>query len=378
MLLGHRDAYFLQLARLAAIAFISAAVIAIGSYVILYRRFDRVMLHSFEVSRRRARRWPVAGNPARAAVRDFTAATLRRSALHQGVVIGLSACGVALAMNSLLRNGMVTWLRGFEVSHREILGAIAGMPFPLIVVMGIAARASLALPVEPKANWVFRVTERDTIRADELHAAERVITLFAAIIPVALTLPIQWMVAGPRAIVASAMTGVFGFLWVEALLTCSYMPGKHSVAQSSLIGLSVFLIVSTIGSALETASLLESLSTPDLVIVAVRIRYRDGVRIRYPATMGTRDVGLTQSSRLFSRPHEQDHHASRNVRDGHGILCGLVTGDGPAGYPEEVLTRRQILHVARQMFDHCLDSGVPRCWRRAAGPLNDVFFRGPR
>jgi len=51
-------------------------------------------------------------NLARAAVRDFTAATLRRSALHQGVVVGLSACGVALAVNSLLRNSAFTWLRG--------------------------------------------------------------------------------------------------------------------------------------------------------------------------------------------------------------------------------------------------------------------------
>jgi hypothetical protein len=147
----------------------------------------------------------------------------------------------------------------------------------LIVVLGIAARASLALPIEPKANWVFRMTERDAVRVDQLHAAERVITLFAVLIPVALTLPIQWTVAGPRAIVASAMTGVFGFLWAEALLrdwrripfTCSYMPGKHTVAQSVLTGLSLFLIVSTIGSAIETASLRGPSSTPVLVIGAV-------------------------------------------------------------------------------------------------------------
>src|SRR6266849_1894773 len=123
------------------------------------------------------------------------------------------------------------------------------MPFPLIIVLGVAARASLALPIDPKANWVFRVTERDAIRADELHGAERVITLFSALIPVALTLPIQWMVAGPRAIIASAMTGALGFLWAEALLrdwrripfTCSYLPGKRSVALSSLVGFSVFV-----------------------------------------------------------------------------------------------------------------------------------------
>jgi hypothetical protein len=275
VLLGHRDAYFIQLAQLAGVAFVFAAVIACGSYISLYRRFDRVMLRSLGVSRRSAlcRR---AASPARAAVRDFTAATLRRSALHHGVVVGLSACGVALALNILFRNGVLTWLGGSEVAHREILGAVAGMPFPLIIVLGIAAKASLALPIEPRANWVFRVTERDAIRADQLRAAERVFTLFAALIPVALTLPIQWMVAGPRAIVASAMTGVFGLLWVEALLrdwrripfTCAYMPGKRSVAQSSLTGLGLFVIVSTIGGALETASLRGPSPAPGVVIVA--------------------------------------------------------------------------------------------------------------
>jgi hypothetical protein len=277
VLLGHRDAYSLQLARLAAVAFVSAAAIAFGSYVLLYRRFDRVMLRSFTVSRRGTRRWLVARNPARAAVRDFTAATLRRSALHQGVVVGLSACGVALAMNILFRNDMVRWLRGCEVPRGEILGAVAGMPFPLIIVLGIAARASLTLPIDPRANWVFRVTERDAIRADELNAAERAITLFSALLPVAFTLPVQWMVAGPRAIIASAMTGALGFLWAEALLrhwrripfTCSYVPGKRSVAQSSLVGLSIFLIASTVGTAMETASLRGPSPTPGLVTVAV-------------------------------------------------------------------------------------------------------------
>ena len=219
----------------------------------------------------------MARNPARTAVRDFTAATLRRSALHQGVVTGLSACGVALAMNMLLRGGMLTWLRGIEVARWEILGVITGIPFALVFVLGIAAKAALALPIEPKANWVFRMTERDAIRVDQLRVAERVVTQFAVLLPIVLTLPIQWLVAGPRALVASAMTGMFGFLWLEALLrdwrripfTCSSMPGKHTVAQTSVVGLGLFLIVSTIGSAMETGTLRAPTPTPGLVIIGL-------------------------------------------------------------------------------------------------------------
>ncbi len=277
VLLGHRDAYFLELARLAALAFVAAGLVAAVSYLALYRRFDRVMLRSFGVSRRWAPGWPIASNPARAAARDFTAATLRRSALHQGVIIGLSACGVALALNTLLRGGMVPWLRGLDVTDWRILRAVAGMPFALIFVLGIAARAALALPIEPKANWVFRMTERDAIRSDELRAAERVVTRFAVLVPVVLTLPVQWLVAGPRALVASSLTAVFGFLWAEILLhdwrripfTCSYMPGKHTVAQTSVVGLGAFLLGSTICGAIEASSLRSPALTPAFVIIGV-------------------------------------------------------------------------------------------------------------
>ncbi len=257
VLLGHGDAFFRQLSQIAAIAFVC--------YVVLYRRFDRVMLRSFGVSRgRRWLRWPITFSPGREAVRDFTAATLRRSALHQGVIVGLSACGVALSMGAILRGGLT-------------LFTVTGAPFPLIFLLGIAARATLALPVEPRANWVFRMTERDAIRGDELRAAEGIVTMFAVLIPVAVTLPLQWMVAGPRALVASAMTAAFGLLWVELLLhdwrripfTCSYMPGKHTVAQAASAGLGVFFTFGIIMSAMEASSIRAASPRPGLIVVAV-------------------------------------------------------------------------------------------------------------
>src|SRR5262249_57283184 len=99
------------------------------------------------------------------------------------------------------------------VPREEVLVAGAGVPFGLIFVLGIAARAAIALPVEPKANWVFRMTERDGIRCDELRAAERIVVQLAALAPVALTLPLQWLVVGPRALGASALTAGFRLLW---------------------------------------------------------------------------------------------------------------------------------------------------------------------
>jgi hypothetical protein len=278
MLLGDDDPYVFALACVGAVAFVSAAAIAVASYVILYRRFDRVMLHALEGSRRASGHRPRrVTNLARAAVRDFTAATLRRSALHQGVIVGLSACGVALAVNSLLRNGVFTWLRAGGAARWGLLSTVAWIPFPLISLLGLAARASLALPIEPKANWVFRMTEREGIRVDQLDTAERMLTLFAALIPIALTLPVQWAVAGPRALLAGALTGVFGLLCVETLLrdwrripfTCSYMPGKHSVAHATLAAVLLYLVPGAIGSALEMGALRQPSPVAAVVMVAV-------------------------------------------------------------------------------------------------------------
>jgi hypothetical protein len=137
------------------------------------------------------------------------------------------------------------------------------MPFILIFILGIAARSTLVLPVEPKANWVFRMTEANAIRCDELRAAERLVSQFAAVLPVLLTLPLQWLVAGPQAIVAAMLTAGFGLLWAEVLLhdwrripfTCSYLPGKHTVAQAVIVGLGIFLTFGTIIGAMEFTTL---------------------------------------------------------------------------------------------------------------------------
>src|SRR5262249_31687413 len=125
--------------------------------------------------------------------------------------------------------------------------------------------------------WIFRMTDCSAVRLDQLHAAERIFTLFAACVPAALTLPLQWIVAGGRALLVSALTGACGLLWAEALLrdwrripfTCSYLPGKPPVAQSSLAAVTGFLAVSTLGSALNMLTLRGTATLPAAAIVII-------------------------------------------------------------------------------------------------------------
>jgi len=129
-------------------------------------------------------------------------------------------------------------------------------PLVLIFTVTIAVRAALVLPIEPRANWVFRVTEQDAVRVDQLRAAIHTVTKLGVGVPVLLVLPLQWSLIGPGALVALAVESLCGLLFVEILMkdwaripfTCSYIPGKRFVPQTVLIVFVSFVFFTTIGT----------------------------------------------------------------------------------------------------------------------------------
>jgi hypothetical protein len=157
-LLGSRDPYLLRLAQLAIGGTAATVVIAAGCYLIVYRRFDRVILRSekrgresFFSSRQKKNSRPLFFSPEYAAVGAFTTATLRRSGLHQVVFLSVCAGGFSLAVNSLL--GTTTG------AHRWFVEAILSAPLVLMFAAVLGLRSALLLPVTPRAAWVFRLTE---------------------------------------------------------------------------------------------------------------------------------------------------------------------------------------------------------------------------
>ena len=82
-----------------------AIVAAAAGCLAAYRRFDCAVLKGPQRGaplRWNVRlSWPWAPHPARAAVYRLTSATLRRSGLHQLVVLGTFSAGTALAVNNL-------------------------------------------------------------------------------------------------------------------------------------------------------------------------------------------------------------------------------------------------------------------------------------
>lgn len=251
--------YFGAMARIGAVGLAAAAALAAGSYVFLYRRFDRVLLmpaHGSARDRRRIawRRWiPRAGRrPILTAVRSFTLITLRRSVLHQGILVGLSAAGGGLVINSLL-----------SAEGRAFAASTVWAPFALMFVASLAVRMAIAVPIEPRANWVFRMTEDDASRVDQLEGAVRTVRLLGVVVPLMLLAPLEVAGLGPlRAAGALAIALLCGWFLVEILMkqwtripfTCSYIPGKGFVPQTILTGFTTFVAFTTIGSALARSS----------------------------------------------------------------------------------------------------------------------------
>ena len=195
----------------------------------------------------------------------------------------------------------------------RIADAVTWTPFSLILVMTIAARAALALPVEPQANWVFRMAEHSATRRDQLQGAARVMIEVGVLAPATMMFPLQWAVFGPRAIMALAVTLVCGLLVVELFLrgwrripfTCSYLPGKRAVAHTALTTVAGFALFATIGGGLAQASMLAPRSGAVIVgvlsaVVIVLRRFRLARWSREPLMFDDQSPSDVESLRLFA------------------------------------------------------------------------------
>jgi len=279
LLLGHGSPYFTRLASVAAIASVVALLVAAGTYLFLYRRFDRIVMRPaaasagtrwwnmplFErISRRHANR---------AAIGSFIRVTLARSPLHQGVFVAVAACGGGVVLNSLLGVKALPRLR--RTYEDELAAALTWAPFVLMFATTIALRAALVLPIEPRANWVFRMTEHDTARVDQIEAVVRSMIRLGLVLPLLILLPLQWMMFHDRAIASSAVMLAAGIVLVEIEMsdwrrlpfTCSYMPGKRFVGLTALIGFAAFVVFTSVGSGLAYASRLHPIGA--LVFLAI-------------------------------------------------------------------------------------------------------------
>jgi hypothetical protein len=194
----------------------------------------------------------------------FTTATFRRSGLHQVVFGAISAGGVALTINSLLGAQTGWWLGGDAVPSPRLVGSLLSMPLVLMLVGVAAVRSALLLPLDVRANWVFRLTEDAATRRHQLVAVERALLRLGVAPYLALAFLLQVFVLGlADAVLAVMLTTLLGLLLIEAVVrnwrripfTCTYIPGKRQLVHTVLLTLTIFTAFVSIGSGLIYASL---------------------------------------------------------------------------------------------------------------------------
>jgi hypothetical protein len=269
VLLGETTPVFVGLAQIGGLALVVTGLTVAVCYTVCYRRFERILFRPQPRSSRRAsslpRRRPFAwrGEPARTAVAHFTALTLRRSTLHRGVFMGVTACGVGLVVIHLTGADLAVWLRrGGEPPH-PLQVALVYAPFVLMLAMVMALRAALLLPLEQRASWIFRITELDATRPQQLASIERTFLSMGIVVPLLALLPLHWLWLGTNAIVSLVVASLYGFGLVELVLTdwrrlpftCTYLPGKRFFAHTVLIAVAIFVLFVNLGAALLGASL---------------------------------------------------------------------------------------------------------------------------
>ena len=259
--LGKATPYFVRLAQIAGIVGVASFVIAVGSHMFIYQRLERVIFRPITASdrspRQRSRFFRHVGvrKQETAAIGSFIRATLTRSPLHQGIAVTIAAGGAALVLNSFVSNWHAS---AGSTARTPLVTTVIWAAFVLVFTMNVAVRAALVLPTELRANWIFRMTEDEATRADELSTVVRTLIWLGVVLPLATLLPVQWAVLGWRAIQCTSIAGLSGLVLVELHMaewrripfTCSYEPSRQLVWQTIVMAIAAFVSFTTIGPAL--------------------------------------------------------------------------------------------------------------------------------
>lgn len=266
------------LATEAVIATVLVLIVSVASYILLYRRFDQVMLQPSPSQSGRGwgralDRW-VGRAPVQHAIRRFVSITIRRTVLHQALIVGLVAGAGGFVLNGLLSvNG---WNEPLDTRGRSpLILTLLWAPMTMMFLAIPAIRLALSVPLDLRSNWVFRMTEDVTGRAEVAAANVRIVLALGVALPLALLGPVQWWGLGPSAAGIIALEALFGWLAVEWVMTdwrripftCSYIPGKGFIPLMFVKGVASYLIFTSV----TTLMLRISLGRPRVVLVVALI-----------------------------------------------------------------------------------------------------------
>jgi hypothetical protein len=163
-------------------------------------------------------------------------------------------------------------------------------------------RLALSVPLDLRANWIFRMAEDVDGRAEVADASVRTVLAWGVALPIALMAPLQAWVLGWGALTVLLVEAAIGWSLAEYLMgdwrrvpfTCSYLPGKGFVPQMCVKGFAAFVLFT-----LATGLLLRlSLRHPRVAVGAIVILGLSAAALAMRRARHTRQAGLIFEDQL--------------------------------------------------------------------------------
>jgi hypothetical protein len=192
------------------------------------------------------------------------------------VFVIIAAGGAGLVLNSFISD----WHAGALTNADEpLMTTVIWAAFALVFALNVAVRAALVLPLELRANWIFRMTEDEATRAEEMSAVVRTLVLLGVVLPLAMLLPLEWAVLGVGVIHCTSIAGLCGLMLVELHMTewrripftCSYEPSRQLMWQAMVIGVAAFVAFTAIGPRLVWYSIRHPVGWMGVMIVLAAV-----------------------------------------------------------------------------------------------------------
>ena len=243
---------------------VSAGFFAIA-YLAGYRRHARRVMESLETAgegpgwlrvrfERIVNRW-LLPHPLERATFHFISNTILRTARHRLFLASYTGIAFALALPAIVKVGAKP---GVPIVVLSSAGLLA-IPLTLSFFAVSALRAAFNLPAELRANWIFQISESEE-RWRHIRAARKWIVVMG-IAPLFLLLaPFEFIFRGfGLGLVHLTFALVLSMLLVNLLLvwfrkipfTCSYFPGKTSMAGMAVLYILGFRFYSWAMASLE-------------------------------------------------------------------------------------------------------------------------------
>ena len=165
--------------------------------------------------------------PRRKAIVIFMMKTLAASGQHRTILTGYIGFGIAVLLSGLLG------IKSVVVPDKVIAASFIYGHVVVMIFLLVGCRHLFAIPVELRANWIFRIIESEG-RNEWLIAMDGLVLFTGALFILLIPLPFEFKLLGWRAIAESFLAGIFALVcfeiiflsWEKLPFTCSHLPGK--------------------------------------------------------------------------------------------------------------------------------------------------------